>query len=72
MRNKTYPKGILKEKGKNLIPENHAKTSALSMEDLMYKEKQRVVFEVERRTSSNVNNAIKTIYFLTKRFYKHK
>ena len=31
LRNKTYPKGILKDKGKNLISENHAKTSALSM-----------------------------------------
>ena len=30
-RNKTYPKGILKDKGKNLISEKHAKTSALSM-----------------------------------------
>ena len=32
LRNKTYPKGILKDKGKkNLISEKHAKTSALSM-----------------------------------------
>ena len=31
LRNKTYPKGILKDKEKNLISEKHAKTSALSM-----------------------------------------
>ena len=31
LRNKTYPKGILKHKGKNLISEKHAKTSPLSI-----------------------------------------
>ena len=31
LRNKTYPEGILKDKGKNLISEKHAKTSALSV-----------------------------------------
>ena len=29
LRNKTYSRGVLKFKGKNLISEKHAKTSAL-------------------------------------------
>ena len=51
LRNKTYPKGILKDKGKKSNFRKTCKNFSIVNGDLMYKEKQRVVFEVERRTA---------------------
>ena len=51
LRNKTYPKGILKDKGKKSNFRKACKNFSIVNGDLMYKEKQRVVFEVERRTA---------------------
>ena len=49
MRNKTYPKGILKNKGKKSNFRKASKNFSIVNGDIMYKEKRRVVFEVERR-----------------------
>ena len=51
LRNKTYPKGILKDKGKKSNFRKACKNFSIVNGDLMYKEKRRVVFEVERRTA---------------------
>ena len=51
LRNKTYPKGILKDKGKKSNFRKACKNFSIVDGDLMYKEKRRVVFEVERRTA---------------------
>ena len=51
LRNKTYPKGILKGKGKKSNLRKACKNFSIVNGDLMYKEKRRVVFEVERRTA---------------------
>ena len=51
LRNKTYPKGISKDKGKKCNFRKACKNFSLVNRDLMYKEKRRVVFEVERRTA---------------------
>ena len=51
LRNKTYPKGILKGKGKKSNFRKACKNFSIVNGDLMYKEKRRVVFEVERRTA---------------------
>ena len=51
MRNKTYSKGILKDKGKESNFRKACKNSSIVNGDLMYKEKRRVVFEVERGTA---------------------
>ena len=48
LRNKTYPKGILKDKGKKSNFRKACKNFSIVNGDLMYKEKRRVVFEVER------------------------
>ena len=59
-RNKTYPKGILKDKRKKSSFRKACKNFSIVNGDLMYKEKQRVVFEVERRTAiiHNVHEGI--------------
>ena len=46
LRNKTYPKGILKDKGKKSNFRKPCKNFSIVNGDLMYKEKWRVVFEV--------------------------
>ena len=51
LRNKTYPKGILKDKGKKPNFRKACRDFSIVNGDLMYKEKPRVVFEVERRTA---------------------
>ena len=51
LRNKTYPKGILKDKGKKSNFRKACKNFSIVNGDLMYKEKRGVVFEVERRTA---------------------
>ena len=51
LRNKTYLKGILKDKGKKSDFGKACKNFSIFDGDLMYKEKRRVVFEVERRTA---------------------
>ena len=51
LRNKTYPKGILKDKGKKFNFRKACQNFSIVNGDLMYKEKQRVVFEVDRRTA---------------------
>ena len=51
LRNKTCPKGILKDKGKKSNFRKACKNFRIVNGDLMYKEKRRVVFEVERRTA---------------------
>ena len=51
LRNKTYPKGILNDKGKISNFRKACKNLSIVNGDLMYKEKRRVVFEVERRTA---------------------
>ena len=51
LRNKTYPKGILKHNGKKSNFRKACKIFSIVNGDLMYKEKRRVVFEVERRTA---------------------
>ena len=51
LRNKTYPKGVLKDKGKKSNFRKAWKNFSVINGDLMYKEKRRIVFEVERRTS---------------------
>ena len=51
LRNKTYPKGILKDKGKKLYFRKACKNFSIVSGNLMCKEKRRVVFEVERRTA---------------------
>ena len=51
LRNKTYPKGILKDKGKKYNFRKACKNFSIVNGDLMYKEKRRVEFEVERRTA---------------------
>ena len=48
LRNKTYPKGILKDKGKKSNFRKACKNFSIVNGDLMYKEKRRVLFEVER------------------------
>ena len=53
LRNKTYPKGILKDKGKKSNFRKACKNFSIVNGDLMYKEKRRAVFEVERRTYDN-------------------
>ena len=50
LRNKTYPKGILKGKRKKSNFRKACKNVSIVNGDLMYKEKRRVVFEIERRT----------------------
>ena len=50
-RNKTYPKGILKDKGEKSNFRKACKNFSIVNGDLMYKAKRRVVFEVERRTA---------------------
>ena len=49
--NKTYPKGILKDKGEKCNFRKACKSFSIVNGDLIYKEKRRVVFEVERRTA---------------------
>ena len=49
LRNKTYPKGILKDRGKKSNSRKACKSFSFVHGDLMYKEKRTVVFEVERR-----------------------
>ena len=51
LRNKTYPKGALKDKGKKSNFRKACKNFSIVNGDLMYKEKRRVEFEVERRTA---------------------
>ena len=51
LRNKTYPKGFLKDKGKKINFRKACKNFSIVNGDLMYKEKRRVVFEEERRTA---------------------
>ena len=51
LRNKTYPKGILKDKGKKYNFRKACRNFSIVNGDLMDKEKRRVVFEVERRTA---------------------
>ena len=59
LRSKTYPKGILKDKGKKSNFRKACKNFSIVNGDLMYKEKRcliykekrRVAFEVERRTT---------------------
>ena len=52
LRNKTYPKGILKDKGKKKSNFRKArKNFSIVNGGLMYKEKRIVVFEEERRTA---------------------
>ena len=59
--NKTYPKGILKDKGKKSnITKACKNVFSIVNGDLMYKEKRRVVFEVERR-STIIQNVHKDI-----------
>ena len=59
--NKTYPKGILKDKGKKSnITKACKNVFSIVIGDLMYKEKRRVVFEVERR-STIIQNVHKDI-----------
>ena len=60
-RNKTYPKGILKDKGKKSYLRKACKNFSIVNGDLMYKEKRRVVYEVERRTAiiHNVHEGIR-------------
>ena len=58
--NKTYPKGILKDKGKKSNITKACKNFSIVNGDLMYKEKRRVVFEVERR-STIIHNVHKEI-----------
>ena len=50
LRNKTYPKGILKDKGKKSNFRKACKNFSIVNGNIMYKEKQRAVFEVQRRT----------------------
>ena len=59
--NKTYPKGILKDKGKKSnITKACKNVFSIVNGDLMYKEKRRVVIEVERR-STIIQNVHKDI-----------
>ena len=51
LRNKTYPKGILKGKGKKSNFKKACKNFSIANGDLMYNKKREVVFEVERRTA---------------------
>ena len=51
LRNKTYLKGTLKDKRKKSNFRKACKNFSIVNGDLMYKEKRRVVFEVERRTA---------------------
>ena len=51
LRNKTYPKGVLKDKGEKINLRKACKSFSIVSGDLMYKEKRRVVFEAERRTA---------------------
>ena len=51
LRNKTYPKGILKDKDKKSNFRKVCKNFSIVNGNLMYKEKRRVVFEVERRAA---------------------
>ena len=51
LRNKTYLKGIFKYKGKKSNFRKAWPKFSIVNGDLMYKEKRRVVFEVERRTA---------------------
>ena len=51
LRNKTYPKDILKDKGKKFNFRKACQNFSIANGDLMYKEKRRVVFEVERKTA---------------------
>ena len=46
LRNKTYPKGILKHKGKKSNFRKACKNFSIVNGDLMYKQKRRFVFEV--------------------------
>ena len=50
LKNKTYPKCILKDKGNKSNFRKACKNFSIVNGYLMYKEKQRVVFEVQRRT----------------------
>ena len=49
LRDKTYPKGILKDKRKKSNCRKACKNFSIVNGDLMCKEKRRVVFEIERR-----------------------
>ena len=51
LRNKTYPKGILKDKGKKSNFRKACENFSIVNGNLMYKEKGKVVFEVGRRTA---------------------
>ena len=51
LRKNTYPKGIFKDKGEKSNFRKTCKNFSIVNGDLMYKEKRRVVFEVERRTA---------------------
>ena len=50
-KNKTYPKGILKDKGKKSNFRKAYKNFSIFNWDLIYKQKRRAVVEVERRTA---------------------
>ena len=50
LRNKTYPKGILKDRRKKSNFRKACRNFTIFNGDLIYKEKRRIVFEVERRT----------------------
>ena len=51
LRNKSYPKGILKDKGKKFDFRKECKNFSIVNGHLMYKEKRRVMFEVEGTTA---------------------
>ena len=51
LRNKTYPKGILKGKGKKSNFRKAYRNFSIVNGELMYKEKRRIMFEVERITA---------------------
>ena len=51
LRNKTYPKCILKDKGKKSNFRKACKNFSMNNGNFMYKGKRRVVFKIERRTA---------------------
>ena len=60
LKNKTYPKGISKDKGKKSNITKACKNFSIVNGDLIYKEKRRVAFEVQRR-STIIHNVHKEI-----------
>ena len=64
LRNKTYPKGNLKDKGKKANFRKECENFRIVNGDLMYKEKRRVVFEAYRGRES-------TYQKISKRFFWH-